>query len=110
MEKTRIQDGKNSSPGSGMEKIRIRDRHPGSATLVTNDIVLIACPGAICAAPTALLAHGIGKGKRITSYPAFKDALSADYSYSEVRTLYINSFFLVADATLLEFFRSYTMV
>jgi putative intracellular protease/amidase len=41
--------------------------------------------GAICAAPTALLAHGIAKGKRITSYPCFKDQLAGDYSYSEVR-------------------------
>ncbi len=29
----RIWDGKNSDPGSRMEKIRIRDKHPGSATL-----------------------------------------------------------------------------
>jgi hypothetical protein len=29
----RVQDGKNSDAGSGMEKIRIRDKHPGSATL-----------------------------------------------------------------------------
>jgi hypothetical protein len=27
---------KNSDPGSGMEKIRIRDTHPGSATLLVN--------------------------------------------------------------------------
>ena len=39
---------------------------------------------AICAAPTALQAHGIGKGKNLTSYPAFKEALSADYNYTEV--------------------------
>jgi hypothetical protein len=26
-----------ADPGSGMEKIRIRDKHPGSATLVTSD-------------------------------------------------------------------------
>jgi len=38
---------------------------------------------AICAAPTALQAHGIGKGKNLTSYPAFKEALSADYNYTE---------------------------
>jgi len=38
---------------------------------------------AICAAPTALQAHGIGKGKNVTSYPAFKEALSADYNYTE---------------------------
>jgi hypothetical protein len=28
-----IRDGKKSDPGSRMEKIRIRDKHPGSATL-----------------------------------------------------------------------------
>jgi hypothetical protein len=30
----RIRDGKNSDPGPGMEKLRIRDVYPGSATLV----------------------------------------------------------------------------
>ncbi len=29
----RIRDGDSSDPGSGMEKIPIRDKHPGSATL-----------------------------------------------------------------------------
>jgi hypothetical protein len=29
----RIRDGKNSDPVSGTEKLRIRDKHPGSATL-----------------------------------------------------------------------------
>ncbi len=29
----RIRDGKNLGPGSGMKKSRIRDKHPGSATL-----------------------------------------------------------------------------
>jgi hypothetical protein len=28
-----IRDGDSSDPGSGMEKSRIRDKHPGSATL-----------------------------------------------------------------------------
>jgi hypothetical protein len=28
-----IGDGKNSDPGSGKEKIRIRDKHPGFATV-----------------------------------------------------------------------------
>ena len=31
----RIRDGDSSDPGSGMEKSRIRDKHPGSATLLT---------------------------------------------------------------------------
>ncbi len=39
---------------------------------------------AICAAPTALKAHEIGKGSKITSYPAFKAELEADYEYLEV--------------------------
>jgi hypothetical protein len=34
MEKIRIRDGKKSDPGYGMEKTRIRDKHPGSATLI----------------------------------------------------------------------------
>lgn len=36
---------------------------------------------AICAAPTALLAHKIALGKSLTSYPSVKDKLSADYKY-----------------------------
>lgn len=36
---------------------------------------------AICAAPTAFLSHSIGLGKKITSYPAFKDQLSGKYTY-----------------------------
>merc|ERR1712002_164840 len=40
---------------------------------------------AICAAPTALLAHKIGLGKNITSYPApaFKEKLAGPYNYQE---------------------------
>ncbi|KAK0089660.1 hypothetical protein PV325_006083 [Microctonus aethiopoides] len=38
---------------------------------------------AICAAPTALKAHGIGFGKQITSYPSMKDQLIGDYKYLE---------------------------
>ncbi|XP_050466845.1 protein dj-1beta-like [Cataglyphis hispanica] len=38
---------------------------------------------AICAAPTALKAHGIGKGKQITSYPAMKNDLINEYKYLE---------------------------
>ena len=36
---------------------------------------------AICAAPTSLLAHKVGFGKSITSYPAMKDQLVKDYKY-----------------------------
>ncbi|XP_041970394.1 protein dj-1beta-like [Aricia agestis] len=38
---------------------------------------------AICAAPTAFVAHGVAKGKKITSYPTTKDKISADYQYVE---------------------------
>ncbi|CAH0712817.1 unnamed protein product, partial [Brenthis ino] len=38
---------------------------------------------AICAAPTAFVAHGVAKNKRITSYPTTKDKITADYTYVE---------------------------
>ena len=42
---------------------------------------------AVCAAPTALLSHGIAKGKQITSHPSVKQVLedSGNYTYSEAR-------------------------
>jgi hypothetical protein len=40
MEKIRIRDGKKSDPGSGMQKSRIQDKHPGSATLFSAKIVV----------------------------------------------------------------------
>ena len=42
---------------------------------------------AVCAAPTAFLAHDIGKGGKLTSYPAFKEKLEKDYEYSEDRVV-----------------------
>ena len=42
---------------------------------------------AVCAAPTALKAHEIGKGKSITSYPAFKNDLDGYYKYSDERVV-----------------------
>uniref|UniRef100_A0A069DQN1 Putative transcriptional regulator dj-1 n=1 Tax=Panstrongylus megistus TaxID=65343 RepID=A0A069DQN1_9HEMI len=38
---------------------------------------------AICAAPTALKAHGIGLGKRVTCYPGLEKELVDSYKYSE---------------------------
>lgn len=42
---------------------------------------------AVCAAPTALLSHGIAKGKQITSHPAVKSVIeeSGNYRYTEAR-------------------------
>ncbi|CAL1540346.1 unnamed protein product [Lymnaea stagnalis] len=42
---------------------------------------------AICAGPTALLAHNVGKGKKITSYPSMADKLKDAYKYSEDRVV-----------------------
>ena len=70
---------------------------PGHAALVDSDVVgevlkkqesdgrLIA---AVCAAPMVLAKNNIGVGKTITSYPAFKDKLSAaGYKYDDVNTV-----------------------
>ena len=42
---------------------------------------------AVCAAPSALLAHGIAKGKEVTSHPCVKESLekSGSYRYTEAR-------------------------
>ncbi|XP_078094941.1 Parkinson disease protein 7 homolog [Mustelus asterias] len=42
---------------------------------------------AICAGPTALLAHGIGYGKKVTTHPLAKDKMmnGDHYTYSEAR-------------------------
>lgn len=44
---------------------------------------------AICAGPTALLSHGIGKGKSLTSHPGCMDKMKAcsDYKYLEDRVV-----------------------
>ncbi|CAH0689126.1 unnamed protein product [Chilo suppressalis] len=38
---------------------------------------------AICAAPTAFVAHGVAQGKRVTSYPSTKDKITGNYKYVE---------------------------
>lgn len=42
---------------------------------------------AVCAAPTALVSHGVAKGKQITSHPAVKSVIeeSGGYRYTEAR-------------------------
>ncbi|GAB1602134.1 protein/nucleic acid deglycase DJ-1-like [Argonauta hians] len=43
---------------------------------------------AICAGPTALMSHKICSGKKVTSYPAFKEKLvKGGYQYSEDRVV-----------------------
>ncbi len=60
---------------------------------------------AICAAPTALKAHGIAKGKALTSYPAFKGELEGEYSYKEVGISGRKGQAFVADAASFVLFR-----
>lgn len=43
--------------------------------------------GAICAAPIALAAAGVGKGRALTSHPSVKDKLNAFASYQEERVV-----------------------
>ncbi|GFS13213.1 protein DJ-1 [Elysia marginata] len=42
---------------------------------------------AVCAAPTALLAHQVAKGKKVTSHPSVADKLKGDYKYLEDRVV-----------------------
>lgn len=42
---------------------------------------------AICAAPIALVAAGVGRGKRMTSHPAVRDEVAAFATYSEERVV-----------------------
>ncbi|XP_076292897.1 protein dj-1beta isoform X2 [Lasioglossum baleicum] len=42
---------------------------------------------AICAAPVALKAHDIAKGKQLTSYPSMKDKLADTYQYLESKVV-----------------------
>jgi len=42
---------------------------------------------AVCAGPTAFLAHGIAKGKRITSHPGVEGQLKGDYAYTPERVV-----------------------
>ncbi|MCZ7645092.1 MAG: DJ-1/PfpI family protein [Planctomycetota bacterium] len=42
---------------------------------------------AICAAPIALVAAGVGKGKRLTSHPAVRDEVAAHGAYLEERVV-----------------------
>jgi len=45
------------------------------------------CIAAICAAPIALVAAGVGKGQTLTSHPSVKDRMVAHGTYSEDRVV-----------------------
>ncbi|RUS81019.1 hypothetical protein EGW08_011224 [Elysia chlorotica] len=42
---------------------------------------------AVCAAPTALLAHGVAKGKKLTSHPSVAEKLTGNYKYLDDRVV-----------------------
>ena len=42
---------------------------------------------AVCAAPTALQAHGVGRGRRVTSHPGVREKMEEGYSYTEARVV-----------------------
>ncbi|XP_012258211.2 protein dj-1beta [Athalia rosae] len=42
---------------------------------------------AICAAPTALKAHGIAEGKKITCYPSMKDKVEGAYTWVDEKVV-----------------------
>jgi putative intracellular protease/amidase len=47
---------------------------------------------AVCAAPAyALLTHGIAKGKKVTSYPCFKDKMEEGNQYTYLEVIHFNS-------------------
>jgi len=84
--------GLSEALGKNWDVVVLPGGGPGAAALAASPEVgkLLAAQekenrlvAAVCAAPTALLAHGVFKGKRITSYPAFKAKLEAEYEYSE---------------------------
>ena len=51
---------------------------------------------AICAAPTALKAHGLGVGKRLTSYPTTRCEMmeGGKYQYMEEDVVIDGSYFI----------------
>lgn len=46
--------------------------------------------GAICAAPTALKAHGVGLGKRVTSYPTMAAEMKEGYTYVDDKPVVVD--------------------
>lgn len=51
---------------------------------------------AICAAPLALVTHGIATGKRLTSYPSVKDKISSKYEYVEGERVVVDEFLITS--------------
>lgn len=60
---------------------------------------------ALCAAPTALLVHGIAFGHSLTSYPSFKEKLSDKYKYVDDQNVVYDGQLLTSrgPATAMEF-------
>ena len=50
----------------------------------------------ICASPIALLAAQVGKGKKITSYPMFKEKLGQFYKYDDEKAVVVDGHFITS--------------
>ncbi|CAG0881142.1 unnamed protein product [Cyprideis torosa] len=69
----------------GTERLKASDAVKNVLKNQENDGKLVA---AICAAPLALKAHGIGQGKKVTNYPALEDQMAGDgYTYLQDRVV-----------------------
>ncbi|GAB6031346.1 hypothetical protein CHUAL_009129 [Chamberlinius hualienensis] len=75
-------------PG-GLQGAKILSENPQVGELLRTQENAGRLIAAICAAPTALKAHGIGIGKTVTSYPSVKDKITEGdrYVYSESRVV-----------------------
>jgi protein DJ-1 len=73
-------------PGGGEGSKRLA-RDPAVAALLRDQEARGRWIGAICAAPSALAAHRIGKGRAMTSHPSVRDTVAAHAAYREERVV-----------------------
>lgn len=69
-------------PG-GAEGARRLAASPAVGRLLREQAAAQRLVGAICAAPSALAAHGLGQGREMTSHPSVRDAVARHARYAE---------------------------
>ncbi len=83
---TRNRDGKNSDPGSGMEKNWIGDKHPGSAKLLFMEISRYkTCPPCVTCSSSSLSSSSVSSSSSSCSSSSSSyrsSSSSSSYSYS----------------------------
>jgi len=67
--------------GKKAADIMMRDAKVGD--LLSNNYNIGNKIGAICAGPLVLQKHKVGSGRRITSYPTFRNQLACDFNYMD---------------------------